>query len=339
MNYAFHLPASMIIGALALDAVFGDPTWLPHPVRLIGRAIAAGDRYLHTGNPRSDLISGALLALVVIAAAGLSTWAIIAAFQTLGSYVGALVAILIAWTTLALRGLEDAAHEVEYNLNTGDEGSARHAIRALVGRDPETLDRSGLIRGTIESVAENSSDGVVAPLFFLFAAGPAGAIAYKAINTLDSMIGHRDERYLYFGRAAARIDDAANLIPARLSAVCIAAAAAFTTRRSIQAIRACVADARKHLTSQCGVSRVSDGRRAWNRTRRTRYLRGRAGATCNPWRARTLTRSERYTYCAEDRPTRHHHCFRYDRASAVRTHRKMKATRKDLQAAPLSAIR
>ena len=252
MNYAFHLPASMIIGALALDAVFGDPTWLPHPVRLIGRAIAAGDRYLHTGNPRSDLISGALLALVVIAAAGLSTWAIIAAFQTLGSYVGALVAILIAWTTLALRGLEDAAHEVEYNLNTGDEGSARHAIRALVGRDPETLDRSGLIRGTIESVAENSSDGVVAPLFFLFAAGPAGAIAYKAINTLDSMIGHRDERYLYFGRAAARIDDAANLIPARLSAVCIAAAAAFTTRRSIQAIRACVADARKHLSPNAG---------------------------------------------------------------------------------------
>jgi adenosylcobinamide-phosphate synthase len=252
LNYALHLPATMIVGALALDAVFGDPTWLPHPVRLIGRAIAAGDRYLHADNPRSDLMSGALLSIVVVAAAALSTWIIVAIFQTLSSYAGALAALLIAWTTLALRGLDDAAREVERHLKIEDEGSARQAIQALVGRDPETLDRSGLIRGTIESIAENSSDGVVAPLFFLFAAGPVGDVAYKAINTLDSMIGHRDERYLYFGRAAARIDDAANLIPARLSALCIAASAAFTTRRSLEAIRTCVADARKHLSPNAG---------------------------------------------------------------------------------------
>jgi len=181
----------MIIGALALDAVFGDPKWLPHPVRLMGRVIAAGDRYLHTDSPSRDLMSGALLSISVVATAGPGTWIIIAVCQTLNSYAGGIAAPLIAWTTLALRGLDDAALEVESYLKIEDEVSARRAIQALVGRDPDTLDRSGLIRGTIESIAENASDGVVAPLFFLFAAGPVGAVAYKAINTLDSMIGHR----------------------------------------------------------------------------------------------------------------------------------------------------
>ena len=97
---------------------------------------------------------------------------------------------------------------------------------ALVGRDPQSLDRDGIIRATVESVAENSSDGVIAPLFYLFLGGPAAAMAYKAINTLDSMIGHTDSRYLYFGRWAARMDDFANLIPARLSAACLIGAAA-----------------------------------------------------------------------------------------------------------------
>ena len=109
-----------------------------------------------------------------------------------------------------------------------------------------------MIRATVESLAENLSDGIIAPLFFLFAGGPVAAIAYKAINTLDSMIGYRDARYLYFGRAAAKIDDVANYIPARLSAVCIAAAAAFTTGRPPPALRICLADARKHLSPNAG---------------------------------------------------------------------------------------
>ena len=113
---------------------------------MIGRAIAAGDQQLHTDNRRSDLISGTLLSVVVVATAGLVAWIIIAIFQTLDSYGGALAALLIAWTTLALRGLDDAAREVESHLKVEDEGSARRAIQALVGRDPETLDRSGCQR-------------------------------------------------------------------------------------------------------------------------------------------------------------------------------------------------
>ena len=200
LNYAFHLPASLIIAAVTLDAIFGDPAWLPHPVELIGRTIAFGDRYLHAYNRRGDLIRGGLLVIAVIAATGLITWGVITATQMVNSDVGALVAILIAWTTIAARGLDDAAREVEHHLRVGNEGGARHSIRTLVGRDPERLDASGLIRATIESVAENSSDGIIAPLLFLIVAGPVGSIVYKSVNTLDSMIGYKNTRYLYFGR-------------------------------------------------------------------------------------------------------------------------------------------
>lgn len=252
MTFAFHLPASLIIVVVALDASFGDPAWLPHPVRLIGRAIAAGDQYFHAYNQTSDLIRGGLLASAVIAAAGLTTWAIIAAGQMLSPDVGALAAVLIAWTTIAARGLDDAAWEVEHHLRAGDEDSARHSIRALAGRDRETLDRAGLIRATIESVAENSSDGITAPLLFLVVAGPVGAVAYKAINTLDSMIGYKNTRYLYFGRLAARLDDFVNLAPSRLTAISIGIAAAIVTGRMSKSIRTLLADGSKHESPNAG---------------------------------------------------------------------------------------
>ena len=252
MNYAFHLPASLIIIAVALDVGCGDPAWLPHPVRLIGWTIAAGDRYLHTFDRREDLIRGGLLVIAVVAAAVLTTWAIITAGQMLSSDVGASMAILIAWTTISARGLDDAAREVGLHLCAGDEGRARYSIRTLVGRDPETLDASGLIRATIESIAENSSDGIIAPLFFLIVAGPVGSVAYKAVNTLDSMIGYKNTRYLYFGRVAARLDDLVNLVPARLTAISIGLAAAIVTGRTGKSIRTVLADGGKHESPNAG---------------------------------------------------------------------------------------
>lgn len=126
------------------------------------------------------------------------------------------------------------------------------AIGSLVGRDPERLDKPGIIRAAIESVAENASDGFVAPLLFLVIAGPAGAMAYKAINTLDSMIGYRNERYIHFGRVAARLDDCVNWIPSRLTAVAIAMAAMAVTRRGSESLRACFADGGKHESPNAG---------------------------------------------------------------------------------------
>ena len=249
---AFYIPAPLIFAALALDALAGDPPWLPHPVVLIGRAISWGEQRLRGAWPRTDFVSGLLLAVGTTTLAAAITWLTIELCELGGPWLASLAAVLVAWTTLAMRGLDDAAKTVELSLRRDDENAARIAMPALVGRDPDKLDRAGMICATVESIAENLSDGIIAPLLFLFVGGPVAAMAYKAINTLDSMIGYRDERYLYFGRAAARIDDVANYIPARLSAVCIVAASAFTTGRLRQALRTCLADARKHLSPNAG---------------------------------------------------------------------------------------
>ncbi|MGO9452873.1 MAG: adenosylcobinamide-phosphate synthase CbiB [Candidatus Binataceae bacterium] len=252
MSHALHLSTPLIICAVLLDAALGDPSWLPHPARMIGEAISRGERMLHTGTANLDLRKGAILVTSVVGLSAIVTWAIIDAGDRISPVLGALAAIVIAWTTLAARGLDDAAREVQESLLHGDEARARRAMPALVGRDPASLDREGMIRATVESVAENSSDGVVAPLMFLFIAGPVGAIAYKAINTLDSMIGHRDERYIWFGRVAARLDDAANWIPARFTGLCIAAASELWLRRGRNAIATCRRDARHHESPNAG---------------------------------------------------------------------------------------
>jgi len=252
LNYAFHLPAALIAAALAIDLVLGDPPWMPHPVRLIGAAISLGERRLRTGLERRDLRNGAMLAVAAIAMSAACAWVIVAGTARIAEPLGAVAATLIASTTLALRGLDDAAREVQRALESNDDARARSALPALVGRDPVALDRAGMIRATVESVAENTSDGVLAPLLFLFVGGPVAAIAYKAVNTLDSMIGYRDERYLFFGRAAARIDDAANYLPARLTAICLIAAAQFVTGRASQALTICRADARDHASPNAG---------------------------------------------------------------------------------------
>jgi adenosylcobinamide-phosphate synthase len=252
MPSGLYLPASAIAAALALDLALGDPPWMPHPVRLIGRAVTSGEACFRTGEPRADLWRGALLAYAVVIVTALAAWIAIAIASTVAGWLGLAVAVLIAWTTLALNGLDRAASEIEGALRCGRDDLARAAMPALVGRDPLALDGEAMVRATVESVAENSSDGVLAPLCFLFVGGPVLALAYKAINTLDSMIGYRDARHLYFGRAAARLDDAVNFGPARVTALCLAAAAALTLGRGGAALRACRADARRHASPNAG---------------------------------------------------------------------------------------
>jgi adenosylcobinamide-phosphate synthase len=247
-----YISTAQAAAALALDLVLGDPAWMPHPVRFIGRAATLGEARLRIGEPRADLWRGGLLTSAVVIATALAAWMAIAIASTLSSWLGLAAAVLIAWTTLALRGLDRAAGEVEQALGGGRDDLARAAMPALVGRDPVALDRDAMVRATVESVAENCSDGALAPLCFLFVGGPVLALAYKAINTLDSMIGHRDARYIYFGRAAARLDDAANFVPARVTALCLAAAAALTLGRGGAALRACRADAHKHASPNAG---------------------------------------------------------------------------------------
>jgi len=196
----------------------------------MGRVISKGESILWTGNHRRDFISGAALSLFVIAISASAAFLLLFLGARLGFRIEIAVAIALGWTTLAIRSLDRAAAAVEAALRTNDDSGARAQMPALVGRDPASLDRSGMIRATIESLAESCCDGIIAPMFYLFLGGPGAAVAYKGISTLDSMLGHHDQRYEFFGKFAARLDDVANYIPARLAAVAIAAVAALNGR-------------------------------------------------------------------------------------------------------------
>jgi adenosylcobinamide-phosphate synthase len=252
LSYAIHLSTPLILCAVAIDAFAGDPEWVPHPVRLIGAAIKRGEALVWRGSRRRDWHSGTILTVALVGAVAGMTWALVILASWAGTLAAAVVAVILAWTTIALRGLDNAAAAVARSLRAGDLNRARQEIRALVGRDPDSLDQAGLIRAAVESVAENCSDGIIAPLLYLFLGGPVAAMAYKAINTLDSMIGYTTDRYRWFGRSAARLDDLANLLPARITALCLIPAAAAVSHRSRQAYTACVTSASMHQSPNAG---------------------------------------------------------------------------------------
>ena len=243
--------------ALLIEATFGYPDWLVrtigHPVTWMGRLISALDRSLN----REDMsaperrIAGAIALIVTI-----GTVVVIAHILEVTLYelpFGTAVVAIAASTLLAQRSLYEHVERVAVALETKGLAAARQTVSHIVGRDPDSLDEAGVARAAIESLAENFSDGVVAPAFWLAAAGlPAGA-AYKAINTADSMVGHRTPRHGAFGWAAARLDDLVNVPASRLSALLIVAAAAITPGASPgNAWRAIVRDARHHRSPNAG---------------------------------------------------------------------------------------
>ena len=216
-----------IVAACALDAAIGDPRILPHPVRWMGRVTASAHRRARarcTG-PRSLLAAGLLLALGLPVTAFLAGWALITAGTAVHDWVGLAIGIGLAATTLAWRDLVDHVHAVSSALKEGSLERARQAVGLIVGRDTQNLSESEVVRASVETIAESACDGVIAPLLFLAVGGPPLALAYKAVSTLDSMVGHRDEEYREFGWASARLDDLANWIPARITGWLIAVAA------------------------------------------------------------------------------------------------------------------
>lgn len=217
-----------LLAAATLDAVVGDPRWFPHPVRGMGIAIAWCDNNIRkiSRHPTTLRAGGIALALALpLLVFILSREAIVIA-DRLTWWFGSLVTIGLAWTTLAARDLWNHVHAVSEQLDRGDLSEARRAVGMIVGRDTDQLSQQELARATIETIAESTSDGIIAPLFYLALGGAPLALAYKAVNTLDSMVGHKDERYVDFGWASARLDDLANWIPARLSAALIILTAA-----------------------------------------------------------------------------------------------------------------
>ena len=210
---------SILIGA-GLDCLIGDPQWMPHPVRLMGALISALEKLLRREEDSTAELrfKGLVVTIFVLSTTIRITWGLLIRLYGLHPAAGVAAESILCCYALAARNLRDSSMEV-YEALTAAEGSlskARRAVSMIVGRDTENLDREGVIRAAVETVAENTADGVIAPLFYLALGGAVGGMAYKAINTMDSMLGYKNERYQYFGTAAARLDDAAGFIPARL---------------------------------------------------------------------------------------------------------------------------
>jgi adenosylcobinamide-phosphate synthase len=244
--------AAMLVVAFLLDLVVGDPRWLPHPVVLMGRIISQGERRLWCGRPRSDFLCGTALAVLLVTLSAGAAWGIISLFQARPLWLPFIATAALASTTLATRGLLDAIKLIEAPLRAGNLVAAREKLACIVGRETVHLDRDKILAASLESLAESTCDGIVAPLFYLFLGGVPLAMAYKAVSTLDSMIGYRSERYFYFGKFAARLDDLANFLPARLTAGFILVAAAAIRLNPAGAGRIAWRDRACHLSPNAG---------------------------------------------------------------------------------------
>jgi adenosylcobinamide-phosphate synthase len=245
------MPSGRFAAAYAIDWLAGDPAAMPHPVRLIGSAISSGERCLRRpGAPAEELLRGAILTGAIAGGSWLAA-------RIVTRTGGAFGEVLLAWTTLATRSLLDESAAVLRAVDEGDLPRARRRLRMIVGRDVEALEESEILRAVIETLAEGLCDGVVAPLLYLALGGVPLALAYKAVNTMDSMIGHREPPYLYFGRAAARLDDLANLVPARITALAIAVAAPLARRNARRAWDVFRRDGARHDSPNAGQSEAA----------------------------------------------------------------------------------
>jgi adenosylcobinamide-phosphate synthase len=214
--------------AYVIDLLIGDPQWLPHPIRWIGRWINCIEGVFYEGGASAALqrTAGCVFCMSVVAGGLIASQVLIGLSLQINIFLGYAVMIWLAYTTLATRSLHRESSRVVEALRHGDLAVARERLSMIVSRDTGQLEEKDILRAVIETVAENVSDGIVAPLIYLSIGGPLGAIAYKTVNTMDSMVGYQNERYRNFGMCAARIDDLANWIPARLSGLILVGASA-----------------------------------------------------------------------------------------------------------------
>ncbi len=247
----FPFPPVMIMAAVLLDILAGDPKRMPHPVSAIGALI----KKLETILRRLGLdgyAGGTVLCILTVLITVLSAALLLVIAGSLNNWALWFFSILIAWTCLAARSLHAESALVAKALERGDLDAARHNLSYIVGRDTENLDEESIWRATIETVAENASDGVIAPLFWLALGGPVAALGYKAASTLDSMVGYRNARYERMGRASARLDDLLNIIPARITAITIILASPLAGLSFRNALQVWLRDKNNHASPNSG---------------------------------------------------------------------------------------
>lgn len=242
-----HLYALLI--GFALDLILGDPQKWPHIVVGIGKVTSMSERVLRkifSATSKGELRGGLVLAVVLPLFFGALSFGLLFLCGWIHPLIGLAVESLLCWQCLAMRSLRDQSMFVFSQLEKGDLEAARYAVGRIVGRDTDSLDAAGVTRAAVETVAENTSDGVIAPMLFMAIGGAPLGVFYKTVNTLDSMVGYKNPAYLYFGRASAILDDIVNFIPARLAGVMMAAAAFFTGNDSKNAWRIFLRDRLNH---------------------------------------------------------------------------------------------
>ncbi len=208
-----------------LDCLIGDPYSLPHPIRLIGTAIAKLEVFFRKRLPTRECLAGTLLGMMVLALSTILPAALLAVCYHIHLWLGIAVESVLCCYLLAAKCLRDESMKVHAALTKGDVEGARQAVSMIVGRDTDVLDERGIIKAAVETVAENTSDGVTAPMVYIMLGGAVGGFFYKAANTMDSMLGYKNDKYLHFGRFVAKLDDVLNFIPSRLTALLMIAAA------------------------------------------------------------------------------------------------------------------
>lgn len=238
--------------AFVLDLLIGDPRRLPHPIRMLGRAIDVLEKLLRNLFT-SGRLAGVFLTGIIVIGTYLLTFEIICIFSYLGKAWEIAAGAIIVFFSLSIRDLLTESKGILKLLKSGNIAKARERLSKIVGRDTENLDEREITRGCIETTAENSVDGIIAPLFYAFIGGPPLAMAYKAINTLDSMVGYKNERYLKFGWASARLDDLANYVPARLASVILIVSSFICGADYKNALKTAIKDGQKHPSPNSGV--------------------------------------------------------------------------------------
>ena len=240
-----------VLGGFVLDAIFGDPAWLPHPVVYMGKAISVLEKGLRARLPKTpegELWGGRILAFCLPVGTLALTSIVCMGAAALHPLLGLAVQMFWCGQALAAKGLVQESMNVYRELTKPDLPAARTAVSRIVGRDTEALTAEGVTKAAVETVAENASDGVIAPLFYMLLGGAPLALTYKAINTMDSMVGYKNTQYLYFGRAAAKLDDIANFLPSRIAALLWVVAAALTGNDARSAWHIWRRDRRNHAS-------------------------------------------------------------------------------------------
>ena len=244
----------ILLAAVILDLLIGDPRFYPHPVVLVGRIISYGENILRKSEDSLKLqkIKGIILVILTLSITFAAAYLLLSLMSYINYYLGLTFKILLLYTTIAVRGLHQAAWQIFRQLKNGKLKSARQSLDMIVGRETSKLDTPEIIRAVVETVAENTSDGIIAPIFYFLIGGPILALLYKAVNTMDSMLGYKNEKYQYFGWAAAKLDDIVNYLPARLTALFIILVAFLLNKDYKKAWQIVKRDAQKHDSPNAG---------------------------------------------------------------------------------------